>query len=35
MDGVEWIIVILLWTVWILILTAPIHFMWSIGEQII
>ncbi len=31
--GVVWIIVIFLSAVWTLILTAPIHCRWSIGEQ--
>ncbi len=31
--GVMWIIVMFLSAVWTLILTAPIHCRWSIGEQ--
>ncbi len=33
-DGLEWIIVMFLSAVWTLILTAPIHFRGSIGEQV-
>ncbi len=29
-----WIIVMFLSVVWTLILTAPIHLRWSIGEQV-
>ncbi len=32
--GVVWIIVMLLSAVWTLILTAPIHCRWFIGEQV-
>ncbi len=33
-DGLEWIIVMFLSTVWILILMAPIHYRGSACEQV-
>ncbi len=35
-SGVDylWIIVMFLTAVWTLILTAPIHYRWSIAEQV-
>ncbi len=32
--GYLWIILMLLSAVWILILTAPVHYGWSIGEKV-